>query len=379
MALPATDSFTGTNGTLLTVYSPTNWGAIKNNMVINTNAAAPGSFFDRCACAWIADTFNNDQYSQAVLSAIDASGTVSAGVCARGTGSNYYAFTVTTGARELLAFVAGSPTVLASDTVTCSVSDVLKLVCAGTTITAYINGVSVFSVTDSNLTSGSAGVASVGHFSGSVASRVDNWEGGNGTGASGTTYTDTGSATDISVGSGADVAILNDAGSATSVLVGSGVSALTSADAGSAALIAVGSGAELAQYNDSASAASILTGSGADAAVYSDAASAVAALFGGGADVLVMVDAGGGVLVAVGSGADDGPTPPIDLPFQGDAYLYDSAGGTGSIAGGTVLANGAQPSAIGSVSGATVLPGPSQGSATGSIAGGTVLPPETIL
>lgn len=56
-----------------------------------------------------------------------------------------------------------------------------------------------------------------------------------------------------------------------------------------------------------------------------------------------------------------GPFPPTDLPYQGDAYLYDSAGGIGPISGGTVM------------------PGPSQTSATGSISGGTVLPPETIL
>jgi len=55
------------------------------------------------------------------------------------------------------------------------------------------------------------------------------------------------------------------------------------------------------------------------------------------------------------------PVPPAELPYQGDAYQYDSAGGTGSIAGGTVL------------------PGPEQESPTGSITGGTVLPPEIIL
>lgn len=55
-----------------------------------------------------------------------------------------------------------------------------------------------------------------------------------------------------------------------------------------------------------------------------------------------------------------GPTPPTELPYQGDAYYYDSGGGIGSIAGGTVL------------------PGPNQDSPTGSISGSTVLPPEQI-
>lgn len=54
------------------------------------------------------------------------------------------------------------------------------------------------------------------------------------------------------------------------------------------------------------------------------------------------------------------PPPPAELPYQGDAYYYDSSGG------------------IGSVSGGSVQPGPNQGSPTGSITGGTVLPAETI-
>lgn len=61
------------------------------------------------------------------------------------------------------------------------------------------------------------------------------------------------------------------------------------------------------------------------------------------------------------AGIAAGPPPVADLPYQGDAYAYDSGGATGSVSGGTVM------------------PGPNQSSATGSISGGTVLPPETIL
>jgi hypothetical protein len=61
-------------------------------------------------------------------------------------------------------------------------------------------------------------------------------------------------------------------------------------------------------------------------------------------------------------GVDVAPAPPVvELPYQGDAYIYDMASGTGSVTGGTIL------------------DGPEQNSATGSISGGTVLPPETIL
>lgn len=181
MTLPATDSFVAANGTVLTTYS-TKWTAIKNNLVINTNAAAPGAFFDRCAAIWNDDVFANDQYSQAILTAIDGSGTVWTGVAARGTAGNYYGFNVTGGARELISYIAGAGTVLASDSVTCLVGDVLKLVIAGTLLTASVNGVSVFSVTNAGLAAGSAGLSAVGHFTGSVASRVSTWEGGNGSG-----------------------------------------------------------------------------------------------------------------------------------------------------------------------------------------------------
>lgn len=173
--------------------------------------------------------------------------------------------------------------------------------------------------------------------------------------SSGTTYTDAGGAVSITTGSGADVAVLIDAGGAASAATGSGASALTSADAGSAT--------------------STATGSGADAPTYADTGGGLAALFGAGSDVVILVDAGGGVLVVRGSGADNAPA---DLPYQGDATIYDSAGGTGSIAGGTVLVNGPQNSPTGSVSG-TVLPGPNQDSPIGSVSGGTILPPETIL
>lgn len=52
--------------------------------------------------------------------------------------------------------------------------------------------------------------------------------------------------------------------------------------------------------------------------------------------------------------------PPVDVPYQGDAYIYDMASGTGSIVGGTIL------------------DGPTQDSPTGSISGGTVIDSEYI-
>lgn len=56
----------------------------------------------------------------------------------------------------------------------------------------------------------------------------------------------------------------------------------------------------------------------------------------------------------LGIGASE-PTP-TELPYQGDAYYYDSGAGIGSIAGGTVLSGPNQDSPIGSVTGGTILP-----------------------
>lgn len=54
------------------------------------------------------------------------------------------------------------------------------------------------------------------------------------------------------------------------------------------------------------------------------------------------------------------PTPPVDdLPYQGDATVYDSAGATGSIAGGTVLAGDTaydSAGATGSIGSSTTMP-----------------------
>lgn len=47
--------------------------------------------------------------------------------------------------------------------------------------------------------------------------------------------------------------------------------------------------------------------------------------------------------------------PPVIAPYQGDAYIYDMASGTGSVTGGTVLDGPNQNSPIGSVTGGTVI------------------------
>lgn len=72
-----------------------------------------------------------------------------------------------------------------------------------------------------------------------------------------------------------------------------------------------------------------------------------------------------------------------ELPYQGDAYIYDASGGTGSINGSTVQAGEhAYDSAggTGSISDGTVQTSEyayDSSGGTGSITGATVMPAET--
>lgn len=71
--------------------------------------------------------------------------------------NNFYLWRVQSasgGATQLYKKVGGSFTLLASGSLTAADGDVLALRCVGTTITAYVNGASAATVTDSSLTAG---------------------------------------------------------------------------------------------------------------------------------------------------------------------------------------------------------------------------------
>lgn len=85
------------------------------------------------------------------------------------------------------------------------------------------------------------------------------------------------------------------------------------------------------------------------------------------------------MLLLLLTGAGEHTTPIVELPYQGDAYIYDAAGGTGSVSGGTVLDGPNQASPTGAIGGGSVQPGPNQNSPTGSVTGGTILAPDQIL
>ena len=61
------------------------------------------------------------------------------------------------------------------------------------------------------------------------------------------------------------------------------------------------------------------------------------------------------LLLFTGAGIST-PIPPVDdSAYHGDAYIYDSAGATGSVTGGTILDGPDQNSPTGSVSGRTII------------------------
>ena len=187
MALPATDAFTGSDGDTLTTYS-SNWTQNRGTMNINTNACYGSSGSHDCY-HWNADTFNNDQYSEIVLTALSGSADWMGVTCRADTGSGVQSFylwdTRDTGDSYLVKYVTGSPTTIAnaSDGIR-SVSDVLRLEVTGTTLDPLLNGstAAMTSQTDSALSSGYAGV---GGYGGSTGMRGDDWEGGDLGGAAG--------------------------------------------------------------------------------------------------------------------------------------------------------------------------------------------------
>src|SRR3990167_7691782 len=142
MALPATDVFTGTNGTQLTTYSA-NWTRLRGDFHIQTNALAADDVVTNTECGafWNADAFNAAQYAQGVVT---ISGTVSTiGVAVRGSGSvpwnfyGYYGFSTDT---YLFKNIGTTWTQLGGNGVAWVTNDTIRLESNGTTITPKVNG-----------------------------------------------------------------------------------------------------------------------------------------------------------------------------------------------------------------------------------------------
>lgn len=166
MSLPATDAFTDTGGTELSVHNAS-WTGVVGGLYIGTNAvynaASAQSIY-----YWNADTFSANQYCQLVAVGISSTATQWFGPACRvasGSETCYFFQWGKSGSaqRRYGKRVAGTNTVLGNDNTPASTSDVFRLECDGSTITAKINGGTWNSTTDSAITAADpAGIYSQG-------------------------------------------------------------------------------------------------------------------------------------------------------------------------------------------------------------------------
>jgi hypothetical protein len=177
MALPATDSFTNSNGTQLETHD-SSWTINNQGFDIQSNACA-GDAWAYSMAHWNADSFDDDQYSEAVIDSQNGSGGIGVSGRVAAAAETAYCYYEQAGYKKVSRVTAGSRQILASDNSTFSISDVIRIECDSTTITPVLNGstdTDLGAQTDSSITSGSAGVYATSDY---TDERIDDWEGGN--------------------------------------------------------------------------------------------------------------------------------------------------------------------------------------------------------
>lgn len=174
MALPVTDNFTGTNNTALTSYS-SSWTNNVGAFRIRSNACGINYTSGDAAAHWNADTFDNNQYAEATVTAIGSTDYIGIAVRCAASGATFISFTANSNdASYLSQYVSGTYTDLGTSTAF-AVGDVIRLEVSGSTVTAKINGVTKITATTS-ITSGYAGVGGAGNSGDSL---IDGWTAGN--------------------------------------------------------------------------------------------------------------------------------------------------------------------------------------------------------
>lgn len=174
MALPASDSFNraaplGANWTqaLATV-------TIASSTVYQASAAADSVAF------WNADSFGNNQFSQATIVSVSSSvNYVGIAVrCAVNTGYVFFTDGASgSGHSEISRLSGGTFTTIKAIAATFATNDVIRLEVSGTTLSLYKNAGLVDTATDSNITSGAAGIYGYANGQGDTWS-ADNLAGG---------------------------------------------------------------------------------------------------------------------------------------------------------------------------------------------------------
>jgi hypothetical protein len=176
MALPATDSFTSATNQDLESYS-SNWtvtmGSCAVDGTVDKGQGSTGG--SENLAAWNADTFDNDQYAEGVVSSLTSGQNIGSSVRNSLTQATNYHFYVGSNDSYLGKMTNGSWDQLGAGTGK-STGDVVRIEAEGTTITPKINGSTsdIGAQTDSSHSSGYAGWH---HWQ--TEGFIDDWEGGN--------------------------------------------------------------------------------------------------------------------------------------------------------------------------------------------------------
>jgi hypothetical protein len=175
MALPATETFTGTNGDPLS----SNWTVLDGGFQVQSNRIE-GTIAETNAAFWDADSFADDQYAQATIH--PNAGAWNQGVLVRSAAPcvGYLALASTATTLALLR-LDGLETYVNLQTLSglspsLADGDLLRLVVVGTRLRMFVNGVQRGTdSTDSTYASGSAGILCYGVSAG----RLDNFDADN--------------------------------------------------------------------------------------------------------------------------------------------------------------------------------------------------------
>lgn len=179
MALPKTETFTGTDGTNLNVYD-TNWDDVHRNAFIRgtgttcgpDGSTGPGTDGNvDVIVQWSGDTFSNDQYAVGTCAVVTGTSNY-VGVSVRDSGLDttaygYYCFFRGTYDTYLRKYINGTRSVIhdaMSDATGWATSDLARLEAEGSTLRFTRNGTHMGTspYTDTSITSGSAGVGGFG-------------------------------------------------------------------------------------------------------------------------------------------------------------------------------------------------------------------------
>lgn len=177
MTLPATDTFTGTDGSSLSG----SWTTVEGAFVIRSNGAC-GNVSGGSIAGWNSDTPNNDQYSQITFAAVSTGFVyVGPGVRIAAAAATGYVYGLSTDVNSYLdKDIAGTYTDIALEVQVPAATQVARIEVSGTSITCILNGVTKFggAKTDSSISAGRVGIHAYGPHSADIP-RIEAWEGGN--------------------------------------------------------------------------------------------------------------------------------------------------------------------------------------------------------